>query len=108
MEAELAAIRDGLVAAADRDDPDGRYRRGDAVGFVGDELVAWGGAGSTLAETSSAGSREGAEIVTVIEGAEAPLRAGRARARARRRGRARDPRRRPAQLLVADRRPVSR
>ncbi len=34
MEAELEAIATGLVAEADRDDADGRYRRGDAVGFA--------------------------------------------------------------------------
>lgn len=75
MEAELEAIATGLVAEADRDDADGRYRRGDAVGFVGDELAAWG----NPAETLNAVLRrlgEGAEIVTVIEGADAPLRAG--------------------------------
>ena len=42
------------------------------MGFAGDEIVAWGGAGSTLVETVSA-LAEGAEIVTVIEGAEAPI-----------------------------------
>jgi uncharacterized protein len=68
----LAGIRTGAVAPAARDDADGRFVRGDAVGFVGDEIVAWGGAGSTLAATiDSLGG--GAEIVTVIEGAEAPI-----------------------------------
>ena len=60
------------MAPAARDDAEGRFRRGDSVGFVDGELVAWGGAGSTLIETVAALS-EGAEIVTVIEGAEAPL-----------------------------------
>ena len=46
--------------------------RGDAVGFVGDEIVAWGGAGSTLAATIAA-LAEGVEIVTVIEGEDAPI-----------------------------------
>ena len=31
--------------------PQGRFVRGDAVGFAGDEVVAWGGAGSTLSAT---------------------------------------------------------
>jgi uncharacterized protein len=74
MEAELEAISDGMVAAADRDDPAGRYRRGDAVGFVGRELVAWGEPDRTLRAVVGALARE-AEIVTVLEGAEAPSRA---------------------------------
>jgi dihydroxyacetone kinase-like predicted kinase len=69
----LADVRYGAVAPAARDDSEGRFIRGDSVGFVGDEIVAWGGAGSTLAETVAA-IAQGAEIVTVIEGAEAPCR----------------------------------
>jgi uncharacterized protein len=72
LEAGLAEIRVGAVAPAARDDADGRFRRGDSVGFAGDEIVAWGGAGSTLIETVGA-IAEGAEIVTVIAGAEAPI-----------------------------------
>jgi DAK2 domain fusion protein YloV len=67
----LEEIRTGAVAPAARDDADGRFVRGDAVGFAGDEIVAWGGLGSTLVETVRVLS-EGAEIVTVIDGAEAP------------------------------------
>jgi DAK2 domain fusion protein YloV len=74
MTSELEAINDGLVAAADRDDPDGRYRRGDAVGFVGADLVAWGDPTPTLAAVVGR-LAEDAEIVTVLEGAEAPARA---------------------------------
>ncbi len=70
--AGLEGVRTGAVAPAARDDVDGRFRRGDAVGFVGGEIVAWGGAGSTLVETVAAVA-DGAEIVTVIEGAEAPF-----------------------------------
>lgn len=68
----LALIRSGAVAPAARDDAEGRFVRGDAVGFVGDGLVAWGGAGSTLATTIEVLS-EDAEIVTVIEGEGAPI-----------------------------------
>jgi DAK2 domain fusion protein YloV len=68
----LVAIRAGAVAPAGRDDPKGRFKRGDAVGFIGDEIVAWGGAGSTLAMTVERIS-ESAEIVTVIEGDGAPI-----------------------------------
>jgi uncharacterized protein len=71
MAEELKAITDALVAGADRDDPSGRYHRGDAVGFVGDELVAWGDPRRTLAAVISELARN-AEIVTVLEGAEAP------------------------------------
>ncbi len=71
MEAELEAITDGVVAAADRDDSDGRYRRGEAVGFVGKELVAWGSPDGTLAEVVGRLAKD-AEIVTVLEGADAP------------------------------------
>jgi DAK2 domain fusion protein YloV len=74
MTSELEAINDGLVAAADRDDPDGRYRRGDAVGFVGADLVAWGEPTPTLVAVVGR-LAEDAEIVTVLEGAEAPARA---------------------------------
>ena len=74
MQGELDAITDGLVAAADRDDPDGRYRRGEAVGFVGKELVAWGHPDRTLAEVVGRLARD-AEIVTVLEGADAPTHA---------------------------------
>jgi DAK2 domain fusion protein YloV len=69
--AGLAEIRTGAVAPAARDDADGRFVRGDAVGFAGEEIVAWGGLGSALVETVRL-LTEGAEIVTVIDGAEAP------------------------------------
>jgi fatty acid kinase len=72
LEEGLAGVRVGAVAPAARDDSEGRFRRGDSVGFAGDRIVAWGGAGSTLIETLSE-IADGAEIVTVIEGAEAPV-----------------------------------
>ena len=71
MEAELEAISTGLVAEADRDDAEGRYHRGEAVGFVGDELVAWGDPRETLGSVLERLSRD-AEIVTLIEGQGAP------------------------------------
>jgi DAK2 domain fusion protein YloV len=72
LEAALADIASGGVAPAARDDAQGRFRQGDAVGFVRDEIVAWGGAGSTLAETIEK-LAAGAEIVTVIAGDGAPI-----------------------------------
>ncbi len=68
----LAEVRIGSVAPAARDDAQGRFVIGDAVGFVADEIVAWGGAGSTLAQTLSR-LAEGAEIITVIAGEGAPI-----------------------------------
>jgi DAK2 domain fusion protein YloV len=72
LELALSGIRCGGVAPAARDDAQGRFRKGDAVGFAGDELVAFGGAGSTLATTLAA-LAEDAEIVTVLAGEEAPI-----------------------------------
>jgi DAK2 domain fusion protein YloV len=68
----LGEVRVGAVAPAARDDLQGRFVRGDAVGFIGEEIVAWGGAGSTLAATVEALAAE-AEIVTILEGADAPI-----------------------------------
>jgi len=72
LEAALADVATGGVAPAARDDSQGRFKRGDAVGFAGGEIVAWGGAGSTLTETIQH-LAEGAEIVTVIAGEGAPI-----------------------------------
>ena len=68
----LAGVRTGAVAPAARDDAEGRFVRGDAVGFAEGEIVAWGGAGSTLGAVLAA-LGEGAEIVTVFEGEGAPI-----------------------------------
>jgi hypothetical protein len=72
LEAALATVAAGGVAPAARDDAQGRFRKGDAVGFVGEEIVAWGGAGTTLATTIER-LAAGAEIVTVIGGQDAPI-----------------------------------
>ncbi len=72
LQSALAEIRTGAIAPAAREDAEGRFVRGDAVGFIGDEIVAWGGAGSTLAATIGA-LAEDAEIVTVVQGEEAPI-----------------------------------
>ena len=72
LRAALDGIRAAAVAPAARDDAEGRFRRGDSVGFVDDEIVAWGGAGSTLLETVTR-IADGCELVTLIEGAEAPV-----------------------------------
>jgi hypothetical protein len=72
LESALSEVRVGAVAPAARDDARGRFVQGDAVGFVGEELVAWGGAGSTLTAVI-AELAAGAEIVTVIGGDGAPF-----------------------------------
>jgi uncharacterized protein len=66
------ALRLGGVAPAARDDVHGRFSAGDAVGYAGGELVAWGDPGSTLAATleSVAG---GSELLTCLAGEGAPL-----------------------------------
>ncbi len=68
----LEGIVSGGVAPAGRDDAQGRFRKGDAVGFADGEIVAWGGAGSTLARTVERLAAE-AEIVTVLAGKDAPI-----------------------------------
>jgi len=68
----LAEISTGGIAPAGRDDAGGRFRRGDAVGFIEGEIVAWGGTGSTLASTIER-LADGAEIVTAIAGDGAPI-----------------------------------
>jgi DAK2 domain fusion protein YloV len=72
LEVALAEIATGGVAPAARDDAQGRFRKGDAVGFAGEEIVAWGGAGSTLATTLE-GLAKRAEIVTILAGKDAPI-----------------------------------
>jgi hypothetical protein len=72
LEAALAEVATGGIAPAARDDAQGRFKKGDAVGFAAGEIVAWGGAGSTLEATIHHLARE-AEIVTLIAGEEAPI-----------------------------------
>ncbi len=68
----LDGVASGGVAPAARDDAQGRFKKGDAVGFADGEIVAWGGTGSTLTETIQH-LAAGAEIVTVIAGEGAPI-----------------------------------
>jgi uncharacterized protein len=72
MTAALENVRTGAVTGAARDDADGRFRRGEAVGFVDEELVAWGEPGETLEAVLGELGRE-AELLTLIEGTGAPL-----------------------------------
>jgi DAK2 domain fusion protein YloV len=75
MQAALRELRTGQVAPAARDDAQGRFGVGDAVGYVGDELVAWGAPADTLGAVLE-GIAADAELVTVISGDDAPLDAG--------------------------------
>jgi DAK2 domain fusion protein YloV len=72
LEGALEGVATGGIAPAARDDAQGRFKQGDAVGFAAGEIVAWGGAGSTLTKTLQH-LAEGAEIVTVIAGEGAPI-----------------------------------
>jgi dihydroxyacetone kinase-like predicted kinase len=72
MSAALEEIKVGAVAPAARDDKQNRFRAGDAVGFIGDEIVAWGDVAETLASLIER-LADGAEVVSCIAGAGAPL-----------------------------------
>ena len=71
--AAAASLSIGGVAESARDDAQGRFRAGEAVGYVGQELVAFGEPGATLAETMRR-LADGSELLTCIAGADAPLR----------------------------------
>lgn len=72
MEAVLASLRTGAVAEAARDDAQGRFHQGQAVGFVGEEMIAWGEPLGTLRAVLTELSAE-AELVSVLAGADAPV-----------------------------------
>jgi dihydroxyacetone kinase-like predicted kinase len=69
---QLAGLRSGGIAEAAKDDASGRFRKGDALGYIGDELVAWGERDATVSATFAA-IADGAELVTCLVGAAAPL-----------------------------------
>ncbi|MFL5816183.1 MAG: DAK2 domain-containing protein [Conexibacter sp.] len=68
----LERVRTGAVAPAARDDAGGRFRAGEAVGFVGGELVAWGEPKDTL-RSVLATLADDAELVTCLSGDGAPI-----------------------------------
>ena len=68
----LAHLRTGAVAEAARDDAQGRFGRGEAVGFVADEMVAWGKPEETLRAVLTT-LADGAELISVLAGQDAPL-----------------------------------
>jgi dihydroxyacetone kinase-like predicted kinase len=65
-------LKTGGVAEAARDDPRGRFAAGDAVGYAGEELVAWGDPATTLARVIEH-LAEGCEVLTCIAGEGAPV-----------------------------------
>jgi DAK2 domain fusion protein YloV len=69
----IEAVRTGGVTAAARDDPQARFRRGEAVGFIEDELVTWGEPAETLEAIMGELARDGAELLTCIAGSDPPL-----------------------------------
>jgi len=72
VDAALALVRTGAVAPAARDDGEGRFVTGDAVGFVDDVIFAWGEPRPTLAAVLGRLGEE-AELLTCIAGEGAPL-----------------------------------
>ncbi len=72
MLAALEHVRTGAVAPAARDDTRGRFRAGEAVGFVDDEIVAWGSPRETLRDVMGQ-LAQSAELITCLSGADAPL-----------------------------------
>jgi dihydroxyacetone kinase-like predicted kinase len=85
LERALARVRTGAVAEAARDDPGGRFKRGQAVGFLEADMVAWGEPGATLqavlrALADGAGrlpagalDLDAPELISVLAGEGAPL-----------------------------------
>jgi len=72
MTRTLERVRSGAVAPAARDDAGGRFREGDAVGFVEEKIVVWGTPREALRGVLER-LAEGAELITCLQGAEAPL-----------------------------------
>jgi hypothetical protein len=71
-------VRTGAVAPAARDDTQGRFARGDAVGFVEEEVLAWGAPRETLQAVLSmlaaGGNGDGPpELISVLGGEDAPM-----------------------------------
>ncbi len=72
MTQTLGRVRSGAVAPAARDDAHGRFREGDAVGFIEEKIVAWGRPREALREVLEQLAQT-AELITCLRGAQAPL-----------------------------------
>ena len=66
-----AAVATGGVAPSARDDAQGRFRAGDAVGYAGEDLVAFGNPVETLAAVLER-LGDGRELLTCLAGQSAP------------------------------------
>ena len=72
MTAVLETLHTGAVARAARDDAQGRFSMGDAIGFVDDELIVWGDPERALGGVIGR-LADDAELITCLRGAGAPL-----------------------------------
>jgi hypothetical protein len=72
MHEALDALRTGAVAPAARADIQGRFQQGDAVGFVEEQVVAWGEPRATLLAVLRALAAD-TELISVLAGDGAPL-----------------------------------
>jgi uncharacterized protein len=72
MTRTLEHVRAGAVAPAARDDAQGRFASGDALGFVDEEMVVWGTPRKALQGVLDALSQD-AELITCIRGEAPPL-----------------------------------
>jgi uncharacterized protein len=70
--AAAAKLSLGGVAPAGRDDAQGRFTAGEAVGYAGEELVAWGTPQEVLAATLERVAA-GTELLTCIAGEDHPV-----------------------------------
>jgi DAK2 domain fusion protein YloV len=74
----VSRVRTGAVAQAARDDAQGRFSRGEAVGFVQDDVLAWGDPAETLQAVLAAladgeAGGDAPELISVLAGTGAPL-----------------------------------
>ncbi|HXC23817.1 MAG TPA: DAK2 domain-containing protein [Solirubrobacteraceae bacterium] len=72
MHEALEALRIGAVAPAARADAQGRFQQGEAVGFVEEQVVAWGEPRETLQAVLEALAQD-TELISVLAGDGAPL-----------------------------------
>jgi DAK2 domain fusion protein YloV len=72
MHEALGALRTGAVAQAARRDAQGRFGEGEAVGFVEEQVVAWGEPRETLLAVLQSLAAD-AELISVLAGVGAPL-----------------------------------
>jgi DAK2 domain fusion protein YloV len=72
MGESLDRVRTGAVAPAARDDARGRFRQGDAIGLIEDEIVVWGTPAQALGSVLEILGGD-AELITSLRGVGAPL-----------------------------------